>query len=146
MNRRDEDVDDDSDDDPTGSSDGRLRIDRCLWYLRLYKTRSLAAAAVAAGRVLLNGSRPKASREIVAGDVLEVTRDSVVIELVVRTIPKRRGPAPEAQSCYEETDDSRQRRAARREVLQIDALSRPRTEGRPDKRERRVQRDFLRRQ
>jgi ribosome-associated heat shock protein Hsp15 len=146
MNRRGGDVDDEADDDLTEVSDGRLRIDRCLWYLRLYKTRSLAAAAVAAGRVLLNGARPKASREIVAGDVLEVTRESVVIEFVVRTIPKRRGPAPEAQSCYEETEDSRQRRAAHREVLQLDALSRPRTDGRPDKRERRVQRDFLRRQ
>ena len=60
MNRRGGDVDDEADDDLTEVSDGRLRIDRCLWYLRLYKTRSLAAAAVAAGRVLLNGARPKA--------------------------------------------------------------------------------------
>ena len=145
MNQLDDDADNEADDELTGAGDGRLRIDRCLWYLRLYKTRSLAAAAVAAGRVLLNGSRPKVSREIVAGDVLEVTRESVVIEFVVRRIPNRRGPAPEAQACYEETDESRQRRAAHREVLKLDALSRPRTEGRPDKRERRMQRDFLRR-
>jgi ribosome-associated heat shock protein Hsp15 len=137
----------DEDEDDEGAACGdRLRIDRCLWHLRLYKTRSLAAAAVAAGRVQLNGSRPKPSRDIVVGDVLEVTRESHVVEFTVTAIPHRRGPAPEAQACYEETERSRVRRAALNEVHRIDALSRPRTEGKPDKRDRRVQRDFLRRQ
>ena len=65
--------------DADASAD-RLRIDRCLWHLRLYKTRSLAAAAVGAGRVLLNDVRPKASRDIVVGDRLRVTRESDVLE------------------------------------------------------------------
>ena len=144
MGRRRDD-DEDVSEDGEGSGD-RLRIDRCLWHLRLYKTRSLAAAAVASGRVLLNGTRPKVSREIVQGDVLEVTRESQVLEFTVITVPHRRGPAPEAQACYAETERSIERRAAMREVHQLDALSRPRNEGKPDKRERRVQRDFLRRQ
>jgi ribosome-associated heat shock protein Hsp15 len=146
MGRRHDDDDDDDDFDAESADGGRLRIDRCLWHLRLYKTRSLASSAVAAGRVQLNGGRPKPSREIVVGDVLEVTRESQVIEFTVLTIPKRRGPALEAQSCYRETERSIAKRAAMREVHQLDALSRPRTDGRPDKRDRRVQRDFLRRQ
>jgi ribosome-associated heat shock protein Hsp15 len=139
---------DETEADDEGVSPGteRLRIDRCLWHLRLYKTRSLAAAAVGAGRVLLNGERPKVSRDIVAGDVLEVTRESQVLEFQVLAIPHRRGPAPEAQACYAETERSQERRAARAEVHRLDALSRPHTEGRPDKRDRRIQRDFLRRQ
>ena len=129
---------------PQGAGD-RLRIDRCLWHLRLYKTRSLAAAAVGAGRVLLNDVRPKASRDIVVGDRLRVTRESEVMEFTVLSIPLRRGPAPEARACYEETEESIARRAAVREIRALDALSRPQTEGRPDKRDRRLQRDFQRR-
>ncbi len=127
-----------------GSPD-RLRIDRCLWHLRLYKTRSLAVAAVGAGRVLLNDVRPKASREITVGDRLRITRDADVLEFTVLRIPVRRGPAPEAQACYRETEDSVARRAVAREIRAMDALSRPQTEGRPDKRDRRLQRDFMRR-
>lgn len=139
---------DDGDDGeaPPGESSGRLRIDRCLWHLRLYKTRSLAAAAVEAGRVQLNGARPKPSRDIGVGDVLEVTRERDVLEFAVLAIPIRRGPADEAQACYAETERSRERRLAQREVQRLDALSRPHVDGRPDKRDRRLQRNFLRRQ
>jgi ribosome-associated heat shock protein Hsp15 len=132
-------------DGDTEGSQERLRIDRCLWHLRLYKTRSLAAAAVGAGRVLLNDVRPKASRDIVVGDRLRVTRESDILEFTVLSIPLRRGPAPEAQACYQETEESIARRAAVREIRALDALSRPQTDGRPDKRDRRLQRDFLRR-
>ena len=131
--------------DQWAAGDG-LRIDRCLWHLRFYKTLSLATAAVAAGRVLLNGVRPKTSREIAVGDILQVTRESRVVEFVVLAIPKRRGPAPEAEACYRETEESLRRRAVVSEMHRLDALSRPQTDGRPDKRERRLQRDFLRRQ
>ncbi len=143
MSRR---TDNDDQDRHGGDHGTRLRVDRLLWHLRLYKTRSLAAAAVGAGRVQLNGARPKPSREIVVGDLLEVTREAQILEFTVLTVPHRRGPALEAQACYQETERSVSRRVAMTAVRRLDALSRPQTEGRPDKRERRLLHQFVRRQ
>lgn len=128
----------------TAASTG-LRLDKWLWFARFYKTRSLAAKAVAAGHVRLNGARIKPSRAVVVGDTLAVHRGIDVLECAVRALPARRGSATEARRCYEETEQSR----GRRELRQMErramagALARP-TEGRPDKRTRRMLRDRFR--
>jgi ribosome-associated heat shock protein Hsp15 len=60
-------------------------------------------------------------------------------------LPVRRGPAPEAQACYVETPESVDRSARTREQQRLAAITRPRPDARPDKRQRR-QLDRLRRQ
>ncbi len=116
-----------------------LRIDRWLWCARFYKTRSVAAEAVKGGHVHVNGQRAKPAREVRVGDVLVVTRDETAYEITVAAIPERRGPAPEAQRCYVESEvsvrrrqEAAERRAAMREVARVP------TAGRPDKRTRRL--------
>ena len=82
-----------------------MRIDKLLWFLRLAKTRSLAQAIVAEGHIRLNGRRvDRAHQKITIGDVLVIPlgHGVTVIELVA--LPTRRGPAPEAQSCYRVLD------------------------------------------
>lgn len=123
-----------------------LRLDRWLWCVRLYKTRSLAAAAVVGGHVHLNGGRVKPAREVAPGDRVRLVVGGRDLELDVVSIPARRGPAPEARACYEETPESRARQARMSEVRRLDALSRPSSEGRPDKKERRTLRALARRQ
>ncbi len=127
----------------SGSAE-RLRIDRWLWCARFYKTRSIAAEAVRGGHVRVNGERVKAAREVKIGDALTVQRGDAEVEVVVTGIPQRRGPAPEAARCYEETAASIERReqaAAARAALRIE----PPTRGKPDKRTRRLLRSHLRR-
>lgn len=123
-----------------------LRLDRWLWCVRLYKTRSQAAAAVVGGHVHLNGGRVKPSREVAPGDRLRISLGGRDLELDVASIPARRGPAPEARACYLETPESEARQARMSEVRRIDSLSRPTSDGRPDKKDRRELRALARRQ
>lgn len=123
----------------SGAAD--LRIDRWLWCARFFKTRSLAAEAVRAGHVRVNGQRCKPARDVKVGDRLEVVRGFDEREIEIVALPGRRGPAVEAAACYEETQASAERRSLREEQRRSgDALRAP-TSGRPDKRTRRLIRD-----
>jgi ribosome-associated heat shock protein Hsp15 len=113
------------------------RLDKWLWYARFYKTRSLATAAIAGGKVHLNAERVKPAHRVRIGDHVSLSLQGVVAEFEVRGLPERRGPAPEAQSHYLETPQSAARRAHLKEQQQLAQKSRPRPEGRPDKRDRR---------
>jgi len=84
----------------------RVRIDKWLWAARFYKSRSLAADAVSGGRAQLNGARVKPSREVGAGDELEVTIGQTRRVVIVRGASDRRGPAKAAALLYDETPES----------------------------------------
>ncbi len=118
-------------------TDDRHRIDKWLWCARFFKTRSMAAQAVTGGRVHLNGERVKPARNVRVGDRISLSLQGVVGEFDVLGLPERRGSAPEAQKQYAETPESVTRRAHVREQHRLADLSRPRSEGRPDKRDRR---------
>ena len=116
---------------------GELRLDRWLWHARFYKSRALATAAVEAGRVKVNGARAKPSRALRVGDQLELSLAGRVLECHVRTLPVRRGPAPEARLAYLESDDSIARGLVHAQNQRLGAYAAPRPDGRPDKKERR---------
>ncbi len=123
---------DEANDVPGGGA--ALRIDKWLWCARFFKTRSVAQAAVEGGHVQVNGDRSKASRQVKVGDRLLITREQERFEVDIVSIPGRRGPAPEARRHYRETPESE---AARAHVRELNRLSGPVSQGRPDKRERR---------
>jgi ribosome-associated heat shock protein Hsp15 len=114
-----------------------LRVDKWLWCARFFKTRSLAADAVAGGKVHVNRERVKPSRTVRPGDLLDITAGFDVVTVQVRSIPLRRGPAPEARLCYAETEASIARRERMREQRRLASMASPQTQGRPDKRTRR---------
>lgn len=120
-----------------GEAAGRCRLDKWLWCTRFYKTRSLAAQAVAGGKAHLNAARVKPAHAVKPGDQVSIMLDGVVADFTVESLPARRGPATEARQHYRETDASRSRREIFREQHRLAELSRPRAETRPDKRERR---------
>ncbi len=115
-----------------------VRIDKWLWAARLVKTRGLAVEAINGGRVQVNGQRVKPSKEVRAGDALEITLGQVRMRLVVKGTAARRGPASVAVLLYEETAESRE---ARERFAAESRLARPpgSYEGgaRPTKRDRR---------
>ena len=122
----------------TGEPTPSLRIDKWLWFVRFFKTRSLATAAVKGGHVRINGERAKPGHRVAAGDRIEVQRRQLPFEVTVTAVPGRRGPAREAQACYSESEESRERREAIVDGLRSDRMQMPMTKGRPDKRTRRA--------
>jgi ribosome-associated heat shock protein Hsp15 len=130
---------------PTGAGD-RLRVDRWLWCVRLFKSRSQASAAVSGGRVHVNGERVKPARALRVGDHLAVSLRGRDLELDVRAVPTRRGPAPEARACYEETPQSVARGERRQEQQRLASLTSSGPDRRPDKKERRELLELARRQ
>jgi ribosome-associated heat shock protein Hsp15 len=115
-----------------------LRIDRWLWCVRFFKTRSIAAAAVKGGHVKVNGRRTKAAHDVKVGDALEIIKAEQRFDVCVERIPARRGSATEAQRCYTETPESIERRREQAARRRREPLPAPPTPGRPDKRTRRL--------
>ena len=116
--------------------DDSLRIDRWLFAVRLYKSRSLAAEAVSGGKVHVNGESVKPSRAVRLGDRVSLPTGAVDFDCEVTALPVRRGPAREAVQCYRESPESIARREAFAERMRLSAAFAPRPEGRPDKHER----------
>lgn len=116
----------------------RTRVDKWLWAARFFKTRSLAADAVAKGRVRIDGAPVKASKDVRVGDLIDIDIERVVWQVEVRGICDVRGPASVAQTLYAETDDGRARRMQeleRRKTFREPAAA---LHGRPTKRDRRT--------
>jgi ribosome-associated heat shock protein Hsp15 len=87
-----------------------VRIDRYLHCIRLVKSRTLAQAVIETGYVRIDGKRvEKSSDEVRIGSTIALPLHGRVRVLRVLRLPAHRGPAPEAQACYEELgiDESR---------------------------------------
>lgn len=87
----------------SGLDAGRLRLDKWLWFARFFKSRSLAAKQVEAGAVRLAGAPvTKAHQAVKPGDVLTFAQGGHIRVIRIKALGSRRGPAPEAQSLYED--------------------------------------------
>ena len=84
-----------------------IRIDKWLWAARFFKTRSLAAAAVAGGKVKVNGERVKAAKAIRIDDELSIHVGPYEYGVRVLGLSGRRGPVPEAALLYAESVQSK---------------------------------------
>lgn len=119
-----------------------VRIDKWLWVARFFKTRSLAAQAVGGGKVQLNGARVKPARSLKPGDELEIHKSGFEYQVRVVVLSERRGPASVAQTLYEESQDSINKRAALREQHRLAAAGAPHPQRKPDKKARRQLRNL----
>jgi len=121
----------------------KVRLDKWLWAARFFKTRVLAGEAVTGGKVHLQGHRVKPSRTVKLDDCFEIQRGFERFEVVVTGISARRGSASEAQTLYRETEASIVKRADEAEKRKLAMLARPRSESRPDKKQRRKIHRFI---
>ena len=116
----------------------RLRVDKWLWAARFYKTRSIAKAAIEGGKVHLDGQRVKVSREITVGEHLTVKQGWDEKEVVVKGLSDQRGPAPIAQTLYEETAASVRRREREAQARKAAGGATARPTQKPGKHERKA--------
>jgi ribosome-associated heat shock protein Hsp15 len=126
-----------------GAGETWVRLDKWLWAARFFKTRALATTAVNGGKVHMSGQRIKPSRPVGIDDCYEIRRAHERYEIVVTGLAGRRGSADEAALLYRETEASIARRAEEAEKRRLAQLQRPRTESRPDKKQRRQIRRFI---
>lgn len=115
----------------------KVRIDKWLWAARFYKTRSLAADAIKGNKILLDGERCKASRDLQGGEMLTIKQGVHSKTVQVLGLSARRGPAPEAQKLYRETPESIDNRERLKLAQQSQPGMRRHGDGRPTKKERR---------
>ena len=116
----------------------RLRVDKWLWAARFYKTRSVAKTAIEGGKVYLDGQRVKVSREIAVGERLAIRQGWDEKEIIVKALSDRRGPAPIAQTLYEETSESVKRREREAQARKAAGGATARPTQKPGKHERKA--------
>ena len=91
----------DKDNDAAPPTGDRQRLDKWLVYARFVKTRSVAQALVAAGRVRIDGVRAtRPDRLIGPGDRLTLALPHATLVLEIAALAERRGPPAEAQALY----------------------------------------------
>lgn len=112
-----------------------MRIDKWLWAMRLYKTRSMAADACKSNRISVNGSVVKAAREVKQGDQVSVKKMPVIYSYKIIDFPKSRvGAALVPQFMRDITPDSEKDKLLQQVSVFV---KRDRGMGRPTKKERR---------
>jgi len=110
-----------------------LRVDKWLWAARFFKTRSLAAAACAGGKVDVNDEAARPARPVRPGDLVKVTVPGGRRLARVVAVSDRRGPASQARALYEDLTPPAPPR-----IRRAPPPYRPPGSGRPTKRERRA--------
>lgn len=120
----------------------KVRVDKWLWAVRIFKTRSQAAEACARGKIFIDGVAVKASRLIKTNEILSIRRGSFTLMFqVIQPIENRVSAAIKDQFCKDMTS------ADEYEKIKMHSLAvrtyRQHNEGRPTKKERRALDDFL---
>jgi len=114
------------------------RIDKWLWSVRIFKTRSLATNMCKAGKVRINDKSAKASSQVVAGSKIEVKKNGFNLEFLVKEVIAKRVSATLAEPCYVNmTPESEMNKYKDWFVGKAQAEVREKGSGRPTKRERR---------
>jgi len=121
---------------PIMSEKEKLRIDKYLWAIRAFKTRTLATDACKAGRVKLDGQNVKPSREVKINEVYNVSKGPDRRVLKVIGLLENRVDAKTAVNFYEDITPMEETQAFK-SMFHAPILKRDRGAGRPTKRDRR---------
>ena len=121
----------------------KLRLDKYLWSIRVFKSRSMATEAIDKGRVKLNGENVKASRNVVIGDVYEARTEHKNWVLKVTQLLDGRVAYAEAIKYYEDLTPVEELERVRQVAATFQTGKRLSKIGRPTKKNRRDLGNFL---
>jgi len=116
----------------------KVRLDKWLWAARFFKTRSLAATAIEAGKVEVNGERAKRAKQLQSGDAVAIRLGPYIHHVDVLALSERRGPATEAVLLYAETPEGKKAREALRAQMKAASPAFGYDSGKPTKKDRRA--------
>lgn len=115
----------------------KVRFDKWLWAVRIYKTRSMAAAACRKGKVIIDNLPVKPSANISLDEIINVKKPPVIFTYRIKKIPLKRLSAKLAKECFE--DLTPQEESDKLKVKELPGFGyRKRGDGRPTKKERRI--------
>jgi len=118
------------------------RIDKYLWAVRLFKTRTLAADQCKAQKILVNQEPVKASRELKTGEVISVKRNTAIFSYKVLDLLENRVGAPLVKNYLQDITPADQVEKEK-EYLNAKRDYKDFTFGKPSKTDRRKLRNFL---
>lgn len=121
----------------------KLRLDKYLWAIRLFKTRTLAAAACDTGKVKFDGSQARASKNVSIGDEYEVKTEAKRWRIKVTGLLNKRVAYSEAIKYYIDITPEEEIQRLQYQAASFHTGKRPSKIGRPTKKERRDLDDFL---
>jgi ribosome-associated heat shock protein Hsp15 len=113
-----------------------MRIDKFLWSIRFYKTRSIAADEIKKNRVGIGENKIKSSKEVKEGDIIKIRKNQIDYKIKVLAIPKSRVGAKLVPDYIVDITEKEQYELLRNRKLQQDYY-RIKGEGRPTKKDRR---------
>lgn len=120
-----------------------MRVDKWLWNVRIFKSRSKATDACKKGRIKIGENSVKPSTMIKVGDKLDVRKDGFFLEFQINELIPRRVSATLAQPCYDNvTPEEELNKFKDWFIGKAPAERREKGAGRPTKRERREIDDF----
>lgn len=120
-----------------------MRLDKFIWFVRKYKTRSIATEAVRKERVSVNNETSKPSREVKPGDEIEFKKEGVSYKILVKDLPKSRIGAKLVDDYI--TDITPPEELEKQNFIRLmQNFNRERGSGRPTKKDRRDMDDFTR--
>ncbi len=121
----------------------KLRIDKYLWSIRLFKTRTLAAAACDTGKVKQNGTAVKAAKSVSVGDEYEVKTEAKKWIIKVTGLLHNRVAYSEAINYYIDLTPEEEVDRLQFQAASFHTGKRPSKIGRPTKKQRREMEDFF---
>jgi ribosome-associated heat shock protein Hsp15 len=115
----------------------KLRLDKYLWAIRLFKTRTMSAAACDTGKVRYDGTPAKASRHVNIGDEYEVKTEAKKWKIKVTGLLHNRAAYPEAIRHYIDITPQEEIQRLQFQAASFHTGKRPSKIGRPTKKQRR---------
>lgn len=119
-----------------------MRVDKFLWCIRVYKTRSIATDQIKKDRVTINDEEVKPSREVKLGDKIAYKKEGVELKIEVLDIPKSRMGAKLVPNFIKDITDIKE--IEKQEFIKMMRnFNRPKGMGRPSKKDRRDLDNFM---
>lgn len=121
----------------------KLRLDKYLWSIRLFKTRSMAATACDSGKVKINDLQAKAAKNVTIGDEYEIKTKDKRWRIKVTGLLEKRVAASEAIKFYTDITPEEEIQRLQYQAASFHTGKRQSKIGRPTKKERREMNDYL---
>jgi len=112
----------------------KVRLDTWLWAARFFKTRQLAKEAILGGKVKVNHHKAKVSTPVKENDLIKIQKGNYTFDIQVLGLSNQRSAASVAQTLYEESSESKEKRQLLKTELKMARMASPNKK--PDKKDR----------